>query len=924
MISAPERWQIVKRVLAAALEREPGERSAYLDQACPETSLRREVESLIAAHEQTNSGLPQSPAAKRFTFESGAKLGSYEIITVLGAGGMGTVYRAQDTRLPRQVALKLLPNSFGSDADALVRFRREAELLASLSHPNIVTIYEFGQEEQTAYLAMEFVDGTVLSDLSSGSAMATKDVFDVAVQIATGLAFAHQSRIVHRDLKPNNIVVRRDGLVKILDFGLSKLFPAFPQSLGHQTTAITAPSTILGTVAYMSPQQAAGLQVDFRSDQFSFGSLLYEMATGRRPFQGETAAQTLAAIIEEDPKPAASINRKIPPALDAIIRRCLRKNPEDRYASTDELAHELQEARDHSSSGLRVLVPRWVSAPIIALVCLLVMGGIWTAAPHLAERLHAWPLVVHAEAKQLAVLPFTNVGDDPVNQAFCEGLVETLTSKLSQLQQFQKTLRVVPSTDVLQEGIVNVREAGQAFGVNLVITGSVQRTENRVRITINLVDPQELRQIKSKTIDTEAHDVSTLQDGVVLEAARLLDVQLTSQAQQALAVGGTAVPGAYDYYTQGRGDLQRYEAVQNLDTAASLFKLALEQDPKYALAEAALGEAYWRKYELTKDAQWADEARKSSESALRLNDKLGEVYITLGMIQSGTGRYDEAIQNFQKALELEPINPDVYRGLAKTYQGMGRPSDAESTYLRAIAVRPSYWGFHNDLGGLYFRLGRYADAEKQFQSVVELTPDNARGYSNLGAVAYAQKRYEEAAKMFEKSTAIKPTDWALANLGTIYYTLGQYSTAARYYEQAIQLNGYDSQNWHNLAAAYQWSNQPDKARAAFQRTAELAEKERRVNPNDAAVLIRLADSYSMLNQARQARQLLERGIALAPNDVFNMFQAAVIYEQLGDRKLALQWLGEATKRGFSRDLIEKEPSLARLRLDPRYQDLFRS
>jgi tetratricopeptide (TPR) repeat protein/TolB-like protein len=585
---------------------------------------------------------------------------------------------------------------------------------------------------------------------------------------------------------------------------------------------------------------------------------------------------------------------------------------------------ELKEKREKSSRIRLLPLPRWALPPALVLICSLAVGGIWAIAPRLPERVRVWPPFVRTVgAKQLAVLPFVNVGNDPASQAFCDGLAEIVSSKLSQLEQFQKTLRVVPATEVFREGIVSVREARQTFGVNLAITGSIQRTDNRVRMTINLVDSQTLRQLKSKTIDTGAHDISTLQDGVVLEAAELLDVRLTTEAKQVLAVGGTTVAGAYEYYTQGRGYLQRYEIAQNLDTAASLFRLALEQDPKYALAEAGLGEAYWRKYELTKETRWADEARKSSEAALKLNDKLAEVYVTLGMIYSGTGRYDEAIQDFQKALALEPINPDVYRGLAKTYQGMGRLNDAESTYLKAIAVRPSYWGFHNDLGGLYFRLGRYADAEKQFQSIVELTPDNARGYSNLGAVAYAQKRYEDAAKMFEKATAIKPTDSALSNLGTIYYTLGQYAMAIRYYEQAIQMNGHESAYWHNLAAAYQWSNQPDNARAAFRRTAELAEKERRVNPSDASVLILLADAYSNLDQPQRARLLLERGLALAPNDVFNMFQASVIYEQLGDRKLALQWLAEAIKRGFSRDLIEKEPSLAQLRLDPRYQGMFR-
>lgn len=922
MITAPEKWQEVKRVLSAALKREPSERSARLHQVCTESPLRQEVESLTAAHEQGESFL-EGRAAERTRLGSGAKLGSYEIIAPLSAGGMGAVYKARDTKLPRQVAVKVLPPSFASDPDALVRFRREADVLASLSHPNVVTIHEIGQEGHTLYIAMEFVDGKVLNDVLAAGQMRMEDVFDVATQIATGLAFAHQSRIVHRDLKPKNIMIRRDGLVKILDFGLSKLAPAFPQLPLDQTTTLTAPRTILGTVDYMSPQQAAGLPVDFRSDQFSFGLLLYEMTTGKRPFKRGTAAQTLAAIIEDEPQPATSLNRKVPHALDAIIRRCLRKDPEERYASTDDLVRELKEKREHFSGIGLVHLPSWTLPPVLAVVCLLAAGGIWTIAPRLPERFRVWPpLVQTVAAKQLAVLPFTNVGNDPASQAFCDGLVEILSSKLSQLEQFQKSLRVVPATDVLREGIVSVKEARQTFGVTLVITGSVQRTDSRVRMTINLVDPQTLRQLKSKTIDTEVRDISTLQDGVVLEAAELLDVRLTSDAKQVLAVGGTSVPGAYDLYAQGRGYLQRYDVAQNVDHAITLFKAALAQDNRYALAQAGLGEAYWRKYEQSKDPQWAEQAKKTSAAAIGLNDKLAQVYVTLGMIHTGTGDYDQAIESLQRALQLDPLNADAYRELAKTYERLGKLKEAESTYLNAIVVRSNYWAAHNELGGFYFRMGRYDEAEKEFQTVVELTPDNARGYSNLGAVAYSQKRYQEAATMFEKSAAIKPTDAAYTNLGALYFSQGRYPDAARYFELAVQISGHDSQRWHNLAAAYQWSNQTDKARVAFQRTAELAEEELRINPRDTNVLITLADAYSMLNRAQRARNLLEKAMALAPNDVSDTFQASVVYEQLGDRQRALEYIAKAIKGGYPRDLIEKAPSLTQLRSDPRFQGLF--
>jgi len=925
----PEVWQRVKEVLAGALEREPGDRPAYLDLACAEQSLRNEVESLIATHEMGDISFLEQPAIESGALETGTVLGSYEILAPVGSGGMGDVYRAHDRNLNRQVAIKVLSANFAHDPNLLMRFRREAHILASLNHPNIVTIYDIGQDRRTVYIAMELVDGKALDEILAAHAMPTRDVLDIAVQTATGLAVAHESGIVHRDLKPKNVMVRKDGFAKILDFGLSKLAPGFPTSALDGTTAATERGVLLGTIDYMSPEQASGLPTDFRSDQFSFGSLLYEMITGKRPFHRETGSQTLAAIIEDEAKPIASLNPGVPAALEAVVYRCMAKKPERRYASTQELARELKEIRDSSAAGeprslganARAVfqrLPRWLE---ITLAAGLVAAGISIIAPRSAEKVRVWsesfsPLT----EKQLVVLPFTNVGNNPENQGFCDGLVEILSSKLSQLEQFQRKVRVVPSTDVLREGIVSVREARQTFGATLAITGSVQRTENRVRLTINLVDPQTLLQLKSKTIDTETHDISVLQDGVVLDVAQLLDVKLSSEAKQILAIGGTTVPNAYEYYMQGKGYLQRYEVAQNIDTAITLFNLALAHDHRYALAEAGLGEAYWRKYEQTKESQWAEKARRSSADALGLNNKLAQVYVTLGMIHTGTGRYEESVKNLQKALELDPINADAYQELAKAYQRMGKLKDAESTYLNAIAVRPGYWAAHNELGGFYYRLGRYDDAGKEFRTVVNLTPDNARGYKNLGVIAYSQKRYEEAAKMLEKSVAIKPSDGAYSNLGTVYYTLGQYNEAARYYEKAIQMNGRDSMQWHNLAAAYQWSSEPQKAMGAFQRTAELAEEQHRVNPRDPDLLIRLADAYSYLNQPQRARELLQQGLALAPDDVSNMFQASAIYEQLGDRKLALQWIAKAIKGGLSRDLIEKEPTLARLRLDPRFKN----
>lgn len=927
----PEQWQRIKGILGGAIELRPSEREAYLDRECPDPSLRREVESLIAACDAGDSHFLEQPQFEREELEPGATLGPYKILSHLGSGGMGEVYRARDTKLKREIALKLLPRDFARNPGALVRFEREARVLASLNHPNIVTVYDIGQDGGAVYIAMELVEGKTLDEILLPGPMPIRQILDVAAQIAAGLAVAHKSQIVHRDLKPKNVMVRPDGLVKILDFGLSKLNQlTTPDSV--QNSDFTVPGILLGTIDYMSPEQASGRPAEFHSDQFSLGSLVYEITTGRRPFQRATSAETLAAIIEDEPKPLRALNPQAPLALETVIRRCMSKEPGKRYESTDDLARELRDILESTPSrttqiGSAIGNRKGRGLPMrlrSALAAVGIFASLGTLAPSVAKKIRTGSQsLLSATGRELVVLPFTNVGNDPQNQNFCDGLEEILTSELSELEPFQRAFRVVPSVEVLRNGIVSVREARQAFGAELVITGSVQRTAEQIRLTINLVDPRNLVQLRSKTFDTAAQDVLALQDGVVLQVGELLNVRFSTQAKQALSTGGTTTPGAFDLYTQGRGYLQRYEQPQNIVSAISLFKSALEKDPRYALAEAALGEAYWRMYAQTKDPRWAEQAAKSSTSAIEMNDNLPQVDVTLGMVQSGTGRYGDASRSFQKALQLDPVNADASRELAKTYEAMGRLKDAESTYLNAVSLRPGYWATHNELGGFYYRLGRYTDAQKEFEKVVELTPDNARGYSNLGVIAYSEKRYEDAARMYEKSLAIRPSDLAYMNLGTVYYSSGNYAEAARYYESAVRMNDHDAERWHNLAAAYQWSNEPQKARAAFQRTVELTEEERKINPRDPTLLIQLADAYSMLGQAARARDMLRQALNLSPDAAEDVFQAAVVYEQLGDRRHALEWLGKAIQHGYPRDVVEKSPSLAKLRGDPAYHDLFR-
>jgi predicted ATPase/serine/threonine protein kinase len=348
----PERWQEVKKVVADALERTPEGRRAYLDQACPEPTLRREVESLIAAHEQTGSTLVEHPAVTSGeALESGAKLGPYEILAPLGAGGMGEVYRARDARLGRSVAIKILPAAFSADTDRLHRFEREARSASALNHPNIVTIYELGQDGSTHYLAMELIEGKTLRELLVGGLLPIQKAIGIAAQVAEGLAKAHEAGIAHRDIKPANLMVTHDGFVKILDFGLAKVAPPGKDLSETRTLSAwhTGPGQVVGTVQYMSPEQAIGGRLDFRSDQFSFGLVLYEMVTGKHPFHRSTAGETLAAILREQAEPIGVQHPDAPAPLCWAIERCLAKEPDKRYVSTRDLARELAAIRDHFS-----------------------------------------------------------------------------------------------------------------------------------------------------------------------------------------------------------------------------------------------------------------------------------------------------------------------------------------------------------------------------------------------------------------------------------------------------------------------------------------------------------------------------------------------------------------------------------------------
>lgn len=876
----------------------------------------------------------------------GRSVSHYEILEELGRGGTGVVYRARDQRLGRIVALKFLSPEWLASEEAVARFLQEARTISALNHPHIATLYDVGEEAGSRFLVLEYLPGGTLRgrlrDLRmAGGRLSFEDICRWAVQVCAGLAHAHRHGIVHRDVKSGNVMFSEEGAAKLTDFGLAK-------SPGGGD--LTRSGTIAGTVACMSPEQAQGLEADHRSDIFSTGVMLYEMASGELPFQGPHVAAILGEVISAPTPPLARVRPDLPEALGDVVSRATAKDPAERYQSAEELADDL---RSLASGG--ALEPRTASrAPAdSALTAVTRPPTAWPERPRLpwwrrlsrrtgiaaASLLAAVGLTLSfrgpltdwlgpgrlPEQKQLAVLPFVNVGRDQTSQAFCDGLMETLSTKLTRLEQFQGALRVVPSTEVRRERVTSPREALRAFGANLALTGSVERSGDRLRLNLNLVDTKSLRQLRADTIDTRLGDVAVLQDGVVSQVAGMLSLELHPDAQKVLGAGGTQVATAYDLYVQGVGYLARWDKAENIESAISLFQRAIQQDPRFALAHAGLGEAFWRKYQGAMEPQWVEEARKSCTRAVELNSRLADLYVTRGVIYTGTGLYPQAVRDFEQALKLNPVSAAAYRGLAQAYERLGRAQDAELTFQKAIGLRPNDWAGYQQLGVLYINHGEYAKAEECVRRVTELTPDSYWGFYTLGAVYHLQGRFEQAIAPTERSIQLRPTGAAYSNLGTIYSFQGRYEEAARAFEKAKELLPARRDIWGNLAEAYlRIPGQAEKAPEAYRRALQLTERDLRVNPKDAVARAHLAVYCARLNEKQRALAEAAKARGLAAGNMTVLFRCALAYELAGRRSLALETLKGALRGGYSRAEVEKHPDLAALRQDPRYAALLTS
>jgi len=831
----------------------------------------------------------------------------YSIEKEIGRGGMGRVFAALDLRLGRKVAVKVLaPGAHGDEQ--LRRFQIEARAAASLQQPNILDVYDVGVDAGEPYIVSELLEGRTLRERLSDGPLPPAEALRYARQFAAGLAAAHANGVVHRDLKPENLFITRDERLKILDFGIAKLLPSTAPGRAGQGPP-TESGAIVGTTAYMSPEQVRGASVDPRSDVFSFGAILHEMLAGGPAFAAGSAVETGYAVLSS---PAASLPGTVPRDLARIVSRCLEKDPADRYEDAAALAKELERASASGPARRPWRTPRTIPWAVASAAAATVLVLYWPR-PH--------PAAIAAD-RQLAVLPFRSVGGGAPQDAFAAGLSEILTNKLRQIEQFQGTLAVVSAGEVLKENVGGARAAREAFGATIVLGGSVHWSDTTALVALDLVETRNQLILAARDVEVPKDQLANLQTLLVQKAAEMLDLQLQPGARRALGGDATSAAAAYEFYLQGRGYLQRYDRVENLESAVGVFDQAIAIDGAYALAHAGKAEALLRLFQIGRDPAVIARAGESARRAVELNGQLAPVHLTMGLVQLARGRHVDAIASLNRALELEPRNADALRELANAYDDAGRAAEAEATYRRAIELRQNSWAAYKDLGVFLNQRGRLAEAVTSFERVVALTPDNYSGYSNLGGIYLRLGRVEDAERTLRKSLDLRPTGGAYSNLGTVAYLQARYAEASELYRKATELNPVDDRLWGALADSYRWTpGREAEAVAAFRRALSITDQQSSVDPDSAQLRSRRAQYWAALGDHERAQKEIGQALRDAPANGQVLFRAAIVHEQAGRRNEALRELKAAIGAGFSIKQIVSAPPLRALREDPEIAEI---
>jgi serine/threonine-protein kinase len=747
---ANEHWDRLSRLYHAAMALDPSQRTSFLAEACGnDKALHQELASLVAqsgVDAFLESGAvasdSASPTVTSVDAVIGRHIGAYRVLSVLGAGGMGVVYKALDAKFNRAVAIKFLSDAI-ADTEGRRRFLREAQTASSLNHPHILTVHDIGELDGRQYLVTEFVDGGTLREWRNAAERSWQEVADLLVGVADALAIAHEAGIVHRDLKPENILVSRSGYAKLADFGLAKVRPSGDASMaGTLSSTATRPGAILGTIGYMAPEQLVGGATDGRSDIFSFGVVLHEMLSGRRPFAAANSLEELQRTVHGSPDPLAET---IPRSLRDVVERALRKLPQDRYPTAREMLADLRQvARGGGSPGGAVeTFARRIGRRVQLAFAAVLVAAVALGFTVFRGRVASGPPPIQS----IAVLPFQNISPDANQEYFSDGMTESLIARLAQIHSLAVTSRT--SAMRFKGNRPSVQEIGRTLGVDAIVEGSVQRLGSHVQITAHLIRASTDTHLWAKVFKGSTSDLLELESNVAAAIADEIRAEVTPIERQRLARTPRKIaPDAQDAYLLGLYQERRND-VASYQQAIASFERAITIQPDYAEAYAALSIAL-RNYGIVGGRPASDRIRSTARKALELDPNLADAHAAVGRVSTDEWQWERAEQAFRRAMDLNPENEYACNCYAELLAILGRNAEAVELMQQAAKRNPQLPASFALLGLRLYEARRYAEAEVAFRRALDMDEKNAIASGFLGAVYLATGRADAAVRLYER------------------------------------------------------------------------------------------------------------------------------------------------------------------------------